>query len=161
QDGMCSFIYTQASGPDLCAITASVITVDTGGTTAHGTRGLLLLATDSIVINGALDVSSKRGGQTGAGGECGSWTAAGAGGRGDAGGSFIGKGGDGGQGDHNDNGAPAGAAPGGPAGAVQTATFVRGGCPGNKGGDGPGGNAAGAGSHGGGAVYLIAANTID
>jgi hypothetical protein len=164
QDAQCTFKYTPATGPDLCVMSGSVITVN--ATTAHGMRGLLLLATDSIVINGALDVSSKRGGQVGAGGDAASCTAAGAGnqddggGSGGAGGSFIGKGGDGAMGDTNNNGAPAGPSNGGAAGAVQAAVFVRGGCPGAKGGDGQGGSHGGAASHGGGAVYLIAANTI-
>ena len=165
-DDDCQFTFDQTAtgGPTLCGFAATTITID--DTVATGSRGLLLVASDSITITGTLDISSTRNGATGAGADSPACTTAGPGGQdngggsGGAGGSFLGKGGDGGEGDQNDSGPPAGSRPGGKAGDVQAFVFVRGGCPGAKGGDGTGGNHGGGASHGGGAVYLIAGNTI-
>jgi hypothetical protein len=143
------------TGGDICVISATTITIN-AALRATGTRPLVLLARDSLVINasGSIDVGSHRGAtpETGANSDpatgCAAGTAPGvrAGG---AGGSFAGAGGNGGDGGNGGNGGQRG----NPTGAV---AVMRGGCAGQ---DGDGGN-RGVRGHGGGAVLLIAP-TID
>jgi hypothetical protein len=161
----CTQTMAQVGGPELCIIAGTTVTI--GDTlTVIGSRALVLVATDSLTVSGALDVSSTGGGRRGAGanqGNCanpsvGADDTGGAGGGGGAGLGTVG--GTGGTGDLNDNGPPAGQGRGGVAGAAGEAlTVLRGGCRGGDGGAGdmqhrsPGGD-------GGGAVYLIAGNAI-
>jgi hypothetical protein len=164
--GSCDQTMAQAGGPELCIVAGTTVTV--GGTlTVIGSRALVLIATDSSTVSGALDLSSSTaGGRRAAGANQGSCSTAGGGaddtgGAGGGGGGGLGtKGGVGGTGDLNDNGSPAGQGQGGNAGALQgTPSVLRGGCRGGEGGAGdmqhrsPGGD-------GGGAVYLIAGNAI-
>lgn len=129
------------AGTDV-AITASVV--------ATGKTPLVILATSTLTIGpgGLLDVASRRGNTAGAGAnssECGVGGVAGAG-EGGCGGSFGGRGGAGAIGEGAGNGPLA-------APTVAVSTF-HGGCPGSE------GNPNSAGGHGGGAVYLIAVESI-
>lgn len=143
-----------SGGSGFCVLAAGTITIDSKlrGT---GTKPLVLLATDSITIGGGIDVGSHRNAtpETGAGAdpaEC--TTMAGTPptmGGGGAGGSFVGRGG---------AGAVSGkaASTGGVSGLSATNITLRGGCPGQSGD----GSNPGTGGHGGGAVLLIAVNSI-
>jgi hypothetical protein len=149
------------TGVPACVVAATSITT-TDPTGSYGSLPLVLVATDSITINGLLDGRSATGGQPGPGSnpsECGSLTASdGAndttrvGGGGGAGGSFAIAGGGGG------SGAGGIAAAGVPI-AVQPGTVLRGGCNGGTGGTGSSSYPI-AGGPGGGAIYLVARNTI-
>lgn len=131
-----------------CVIAGRSITID-GSLTASGGLPLVLLATEGeLVVEGLVDVSSRRGAERrGAGanptGGCNGATGAVAG-SGGAGGSFGGRGGTGGAGFGGN--APEAAA------AIAFPAKLRGGCPGKLGGE-PGG-ATEIGS-GGGAVWLF------
>jgi hypothetical protein len=156
---LCSTDVTAADG--FCVIAGGRILVDTP-IAARGSRPLVLVATSAIEISGELDVASHHSTgalppyettQIGAGSgpaECGMGTppTVGDGGGGGAGGSFGGSGGKGGD-------APNGGDGGMPR-AVQPASALRGGCPGQDGINGMNGK----GGHGGGAVYLIAESRI-
>ena len=147
---------TQIDGPELCVVAARSITVD-GPVRPFGSRQLVLLASDSIVLGAGavLDGTSRIGSRgpdandmacpfatppvsdtTGSGG---------------AGGSFGDVGGLGGL------GIGAMAKAGMPA-PITTATALRGGCPGSAGSIS--GGSASPGGASGGAIYLLAKNTI-
>lgn len=168
-DANCRQIVSQPGGVELCVIAGTTVTVS-GNFVAIGTRPLVVIGTDTVSVlgTGTLDVSSKANPRrAGAGANTGTCTAAGVGkndaggGGGGAGGSFGTVGGKGGTGDVNDNGGPAGVAPGGAVGAAPAApAILRGGCRGGDGGDGTNTAATSLGGDGGGAVYLIAGNTI-
>ena len=155
----CTQVVTQTGGPELCVIAGTQITVN-DIVVATGARPLVLVAADSIVVVGTLDVSSKRSpARVGAGGDsnlCGTATlpGAGAGAGGAAGGTFGSRGASGGLGNNGTTTVARGVAP-----AVSALTVVHGGCRGSEGGDnsptqgGPGGA-------GGGAVYLLAGKSI-
>jgi hypothetical protein len=161
----CTQTMAQAEGPELCIIAGTTVTI--GVTlTVIGSRALVLVATDSLMVSGVLDASSTSAGRHGAAanqGDCANPSVGvdDTGGAGGGGGGGLGtSGGTGGTGDLNDNGPPAGQGRGGVAGAAtQALTVLRGGCRGGDGGAGdmqhrsPGGD-------GGGAVYLIAGNAI-
>jgi hypothetical protein len=155
----CTQTMAQAGGPELCIIAGTTVTID-GTLTAIGSRALVLVAADRLTVSGTLDASSTNSVRSGAGANQGS-CADDTGGAGGGGGGGLGtKGGTGGTGDLNNSDPPAGQGRGGVAGAAQQAlTVLRGGCRGGDGGAGdmqhrsPGGD-------GGGAVYLIAGNTI-
>lgn len=156
-------LVPQIGGPTVCLIAAQTIVIDSS-LTVTGSYPLVLLGTDTITVNGAIDVSShRRPVVQGAGANwsgCNIPTAAGpnAGGAGGgAGGSFGADGGAGGEG--NNTSAPdVGVA--GVAAAPQTATLIRGGCPGDVGGAGTASAPGGAGADSGGAVYLLAGMSI-
>lgn len=171
----CTQVVPQANGLDLCVIAGTTIEVDYDpipppgpphSVIAVGTRALVLLASDMIVLQGAINASSRTNTMTprlgpGAGRlSCNQPTPpmndpSGAGGG--AGGSFGTLGGNGGNGDTGHP--PALPARGGVAAQlVPTPGELRGGCPGADGGDGS--NHGGAGGAGGGAVYLIARRSI-
>jgi hypothetical protein len=169
----CTQVVTQASGPDLCVVAGTTVTV-TGNVVATGSRALVLIGTDAIMLpaGATIDVSSKITGgvRKGAAANTGTCSAlvhgkndAGGGGGG-AGGSFGTAGGTGGTGDTNQNDDPAGVGTGAAVGVTQTAAVLRGGCQGSAGGDGhdsdPATKSGGPGGDGGGAAYLIAGNTI-
>lgn len=171
-DANCRQVVPQSDGPDLCVIAGTSVTV-TGAFVAIGTRPLVLIGADTVTVTaaGVIDVSSKiNPRRVGAGANTGTCATAGrgtndaGGGGGGAGGSFGTVGGAGGTGDTNSSDSPAGMAPGGMPGAAQAPpTILRGGCSGAPGGDGADTDAThfgGAGGDGGGAVYLIAGNTI-
>lgn len=138
-----------------CVIEATAITVS-DSLAIGGDRPLVLMATESITIDGAnaaIDAKSRRGvdmadrGPGADGAMCGNGTAPSGGGPygGGAGGSFHGKGGDGG-----DGAGVAGSK--GTAAAMLRPTVLQGGCPGQDGGGGGGGPRG----HGGGAIYMVA-----
>jgi hypothetical protein len=168
----CTQTVTQANGPDLCVVAAKNLTVS-GTVTATGNRALVLLGTETVTIdgNGTVDVSSRstnpsRRGAAANFAACptvGRGTSDSGGAGGGAGGSFGTQGGNGALGDKNNSGPPAGSAPGAMAGAAQTNPAVlRGGCAGSAGGNGSidPNKAGGPGGDGGGAVYVIAGQTI-
>jgi len=140
---------TQGTGTGVCVVAATTINVATGITLrATGAEPLVLLASESIEINGLVSVVGL--GSAGAdSADCGTVVAPleGSGGGG-AGGSFGGSGGRGGATQINPGGLPAPA-------ITATPTALRGGCNGHVAGRAYGG-AGGRGGHGGGAVALIA-----
>jgi hypothetical protein len=151
---MCAHV---TSGSSDCVIAATSISI--GATLrATGAKPLVLLATGSISIlpGGMIDVGSHRGAspETGAGADfaqCDAGTHPGFAsfGGGGAGGSLVGSGGRGGASFSN--------SVGGMPGATTFVNELRGGCAGQ---DGAGPKAPGAAGHGGGAVFLIAGDTI-
>ncbi len=170
-DTDCDQVETPSGGVPLCVVSGTAITID--NTRAEGSRPLVIVATETIDITGNLDVSSKRVGNAGAGANAAGCNAAtmgendGGGAAGGGGGGFGASGGTAGFGDNNDNGGAAGKATGGVGGMMSVGAFIRGGCKGANGGSTNGGNNGsdngtnfGAGSNGGGAVYLIAVTSI-
>ncbi len=139
--------WTANGQPDACFVIASTIHVPIGGTSVIGTRPLVLLAVDDIVIDGALDVASHVNAAVGPAANAsacrkGLLPETGLHGGG-AGGSFTSTGGGG--------GAATGA--GGTAGAtVSSSTTLRGGCAGQQGDDA---SVGGTGGNGGGALYAV------
>lgn len=135
-----------------CVIAATTLTIN-ATLRATGTKPLVLLASDSIIVNQLIDVGSHRKPteSIGAGADPGTCVASALPGAsaGGAGGGFAGTGGSGGTGGDGGSG-------GLPASAMTPITALRGGCRGQD-GNGP---AHGVGGHGGGAVYLIAGNRI-
>jgi hypothetical protein len=166
QDPMCQTL-AQTGGPPACLIYAAGVTIEGGASlTAIGTRPLVIVSTAAVDISGLVDVSSRRGGQTGAGAnaaDCAAMRApepdlGGAGGG--AGGSFAAAGGDGGEGDtDNSLGGDGTALPGLAGLPVTRPSFARGGCRGSDGADEPPGTGGPGGSSGGG-VWIAAAGTI-
>lgn len=186
--GGCTEMVPQTGGPALCVIAGTTIDVPAAvtvrafavsqGAAGTGTNPLVLVATDSITVEGTIDVASHVN-DTLAGGipalGAGARTAVGCaasgldgvmgkpvggnsmdsyGGGGGAGGSFGSLGGAGGSGGNNNN-----IGHGNPVlGTVPN--LLVGGCPGGSGGQGDGGMGAGAGGNGGGAVYLLAGKSI-
>lgn len=162
---MCTAVMSGGTG--LCVVAAATITVDATWR-ATGVLPLVLIARDSININaaGTVDVASRRNvppdQEIGAGGDpascqpgTGPANANNTNGGG-AGGSFAGIGGTGGNGGGT-IGQPGGAG-GTPAAIINPINQLRGGCPGQ---DGKGGGAAGGKQgHGGGAILLIAGQSI-
>jgi hypothetical protein len=140
-----------SGGTAFCVIAADRLTVATGSTTSgFGSNPLVLIAHDTITIDGTLDVASHRAGfnNRGAGANfsgCNNATNPPSSGGG-AGGSFGALGGVGGTPGTNNPGA-----------VLAAPTTLHGGCAGEDGG----GSEAGNGGDGGGAVHLIAGSTID
>lgn len=174
--GNCNELRPQTSGPSLCMVVGTTITVSAGATLrAVGANPLVLIATKSISIDGGIDVSSHSGETIGglsalgggartatscfAAGVDGQGGTGSSGGGGAAGGSFAAMGGAGGTGGNN-----GGTAHGNPVTAAAPGMLV-GGCPGGHGGDGSGGgpggtNVGGPGGNAGGAIYLLAGDSI-
>lgn len=177
--GNCTEIRAQTGGgPSLCVIAASTIDVASGAAVrVVGSNPIVLVAVQTIQIDGTLDASSRVSdlpGATGAGarsaiacnaagidGTTSTNGINGGGGGGAAGGSFSGLGGAGG----NGKGQP-GALHGSPAMPSSTTALV-GGCPGGRGGHGNGNCpgvgvpcGGGPGGNGGGAIYVIAGGSI-
>lgn len=158
-DDDCDAIVTDAL-EELCVVMARKITVG-AGVRAVGDRPLVLFAASTIVVGGTLSATSQLGGARAAGANakvC-SGNAPVAppnaitdGGGGGPGGTFEQRGGTGGVG--------AGASAGGMSLNGVPAGTIRGGCPGGQGG--PGGQMAVAGppGAGGGAMYLVAGESI-
>jgi hypothetical protein len=155
----CNAVTPQIGGPDLCVVDGAHVTVN-AALIAHGSRPLVLLATEDLSIAGRVSVATPHTGMPGAGANATDCAASGPGvtssgaGSGGAGGSFGSVGGHGGT-SNNANGT------GGIAGApiAGAPTTVRGGCPGGDGGDGGAGTSGGHGD-GGGAVYLLSGGTL-
>lgn len=165
-NGHCDEIVAQSGGPSLCLVAARSITVRAGAQLAGiGPNPLVLVAADTLVVDGTIDVASHATGAAGAGAAttCGDGNTGGNGGNqdaaggGGAGGSF---GTPGGQGGNGRNGSSTMGGAGGQALAAVTPTAVQGGCPGGRGGSGGGGGGSGEGGAGGGAVYLIAGTAL-
>jgi hypothetical protein len=150
-----SWVSTQ---PDACIITGSTI-VAASTVMATGDRPLVLLATDAITISGTLDVASHVGGSgPGANRDCpafGRIPSSGSTGGGGAGGSLTTAGGNGG------TSAGVATSNGLAAATLGVPTTLHGGCAGEQGGDGNGTTVDhGQAGSGGGAVYVLAANSI-
>lgn len=134
---------TISGAENYCVIAATNITI-AATLRADGKKPLVLIATDSIITTGLINLIGGAGSNPSV---CSTGTPP-VGGGGHAGGSFVGLGGDGGFGSD-------GGAGGMPAASVTDVTELRGGCSGQGAGDVL---AAGV---GGGAVFLIAGNRID
>jgi hypothetical protein len=125
---------------------------------AVGSKPLLVASWSSIIVQGAIDVSSNS--EIGAGASTGECEAAEEGGQGNegggggGGGGFQGRGGKGGNGFGSSNGGDLGE-------SVDTPTEVRGGCAGARGGLGNSDGGPGEGGAGGGALQLTARVRID
>jgi hypothetical protein len=135
--------------PPWCVIAVNDLTIAPGTVNAIGNKPLVLVAVTTITVTGTLDVSSKRGGQIGAGSVavgnmlCDPGTAGGNN-SGGAGGSFGSVGGLGGN-----MGAEV-------VGTLMPTNVMRGGCPGQDGKTGT----AGQKGLGGGVIYLAAGTMI-
>jgi hypothetical protein len=157
-----------------CVIAGTTVQVPTGSNIRGiGSRPLVIVASETLTIEGSLSVGSTRTGGPGGSPIVGAGAPSpqcmtptppeddDGGGGGGAGGSFAGPGGNGGTGDLND---PifGGTANGGVHSAELTQiTTLRAGCRGGNGGDGSGpGDSFGTGGPGGGALYLIAGTQI-
>lgn len=160
-------VIEQSVGPDICLLYYNRIEVQAGGTfRAYGGRALAMVAKDTLLIRGTLEVGSRsaRVDQPGAGssgttaGLCAFTSppeAADGGGAGGAGGTFLTQGGNGGNGNTDNNPPPGNRLGGVPGPMIIAPDFLRGGCDGQAGA--PDENAAaGVGGQGGGAVYLKA-----
>jgi hypothetical protein len=139
------------SNTQACVIAGTIVSIPAGAVvTVSGSKPLVLLATQTLTIDGTLDAASKLvGGAIGAAANdagCNAGTLPGTLGGG-AGGSFGAAGGNGG----NPNG--------GTAGAAAPPTALRGGCRGQDGSEQVA-NTRGIGGNGGGALYLIAETSI-
>ncbi len=154
---------TTMAGSGICAILGDSITIQPGTTsTITGSRPLMLIATTTIKVSGALDASSASTGASigrhGGGSDpvptaCATLATGGAtsdGGGGGAGGTFGTKGGDGGRGGGSGGLGAVGA-------TAQAPTIFRAGCRGGAGGN----SGAGPGGFGGGALYLLAGVSIE
>lgn len=166
RDNRCR-VKNQTGGPAICALFFSRVEIESGATlTFHGNRAVALSARDEILVDGTLDVAARRNAPMGepAAGSLMSCTYERApdldpgGGGGGAGGSYATKGGEGGEGDTDDNGEGPGGDDetglGGKPPAVAVLAGLRGGCPGQTGGNNSG--TRGRGGRGGGAIYLAA-----
>jgi hypothetical protein len=147
--------WTNSLQPDACIVVGDKVTVTS--LVATGKRPLVIIGGSAIAVTTLLDVGSRHQPPAGAGAnstECQPFKrdpGTGSGGGGGAGGSFGGQAGNGGQGNNGNraNGQAANADVGDP-------SRLRGGCPGQVGGN----SKAGDGGSGGGAVYLVSNGTI-
>ena len=153
-------MWKTAGQADACFIVGTSVMIDM--VRAHGGRPLVVIASDTITVTN-LDVSSSRAGSVGAGYDPSVCAAFGGlpgagtqGAGGGAGGTFYSN--TGGAGGMGNNGQ---AAAGMPGTAVTMPTLLRGGCPGQNGGNGSGSAGGGNGATGGGALYLVAGTQID
>ncbi len=136
---MCGALTGSSTPQNLCPIVATTITITNTGTLfGLGSEPLVLIATESIDIEGLVNVASQDGGSIGAGMQtgCSGESNQGAAGGG-AGGSYLGSGGTGGNNDSGGNGG----SPGNPI----ALTGLNAGCPGGAGGSTGGGGGAGGG----------------
>ena len=171
----CSEIHAQASGPSLCIVSGTTITVAAGATVrALGANPLVLIATQSITVDGGLDVSSRAGDTIGGAAVSGAGARSAAecaaigldgspgkeannnffGGGGAAGGSFGGAGGAGGTGGKGNVGH------GSPGGGARPCRRACRRLPRRARGDGDQGGGGAVGGNAGGAVYLLAGDSI-
>ena len=161
-DGKCAdpvpASWAAAGQPDACIIIGQRIDVTGTEVVVTGGRPLVLVASETITIAGILDVGSHRDptsvGPGSPSADCTTGQAPeteNAGGGGGAGGSFMTEGGRGGDGDADDRDADGGS----PGNAATLPDKLRAGCRGQAGAQG-----GGATGHGGGAVYLLAGQSI-
>jgi hypothetical protein len=152
-----SAAWADASQPAACFVVATTITTS-GNVVVQGSRPLVLVATDAVTVADQIDVASHRARGPG---PAANWTGCGApnaggnrtsGGGGGAGGSFMTRGGDGGPGDS--------AAAGVAVDPLGIPAILHGGCPGSDGGNGFVASTAGPAGAGGGAIYVVAGNSI-
>lgn len=161
-------VVAQDDGSELCLLYFDSVTIE-GELIASGSRPLAIAARERMRISGVVDVSSRRERASGAGALAGASPACAFreapgsfkdGGGGGAGGTFVSVGGNGGNGNANTKGGAGSPSPGGlaPTQAAGVPDGLRGGCPGQQGGDGnlASQGVGGAGGAGGGAVYLSA-----
>lgn len=162
-DANCTEVLAPAGVP-LCVLAGTSVTYTNAlPFRAVGTRPLVIVAATTLTIETYLTVSSLDA-STGAGAStasCMDRNGAGdvGGGGGGAGGSFGGRGGNGGTGDTDMTAGFDGDATGGVAVAAAAPTAIRAGCWGSNGGSGGSGQ-IGIGGWGGGAIYLIAGQSI-
>jgi len=155
---LCTF-FTPTPDVDACVIAGQSITIPAGNVvTVTGAKALILIASDSITITGALDAASHRGLPSGPAADTGPCpsnstapTTATQGGGG-WGGTFGTAGGNGGS-------SPGGAI-GGIAGSRLDIRVLGGGCPGGNGAPNGANFGGGAGGHGGGAALMLAGQGI-
>jgi len=149
-------VRSQVGGPEVCVFYYTKIEIPAGASLfAFGSRALAMASTEELIIDGTLDVGSLRSRTQRPAGSL--VACAGTapkedlgGGGGGAGGTNATQGGPGGLGD-TDNGRNAdGTGTGGIASAAAAFSVLRGGCPGQKGGN----SAVSVGGNGGGAIYL-------
>lgn len=158
----------QPGGPDACLVWVASVSIGVGARlTATGSRPLVIAAAGDLVVDGVVDVSSRRGQARGAGAatECATPRAPendAGGAAGGAGGSFGSVGGAGGTGDTDQSLGGDGTALGGlPGSALAVLPFARGGCRGQEGGaEGASGGQGGTGGDPGGAVVLAAFGAV-
>jgi len=154
---LCAAYKSTPSSSDACVITGRSITLPSGSTTSLvGNRQLVLFATGSITIAGVLDAAGhgRTSGPAGEVGPCGIGAknpTRGAQGGGGWGGSF---------GTAGNNGGNGASGTGGTAAPAITATTLRGGCPGGDGAGNGFGSGGGSRGGGGGAVLMIAQQSI-
>jgi hypothetical protein len=159
-------VITQVDGPDVCVVLATTVDVQGGAVlTAFGSRALAIASASTLTITGEIDVSSRRGGNTGPAARACTFGSTpendGGGGGGGAGGTIAAPGGGGGTGDMDQSIGMDANAPGGTPGQpiATPVTVLLGGCVGQKGGNqSAGGNQGGAGGAGGGGLYLVASS---
>jgi len=154
-DNNCTQVLTQPNGPELCVVLAQIVSIS-NDTRYSGGRPIVLVGTDRVEINGEIDVSQGAGANTGA-------CSGGAAGVNDTGAGAVAGAGGGGGGGFGDDGADGGDGNGGNGGNGSNkvdATYVRGGCPGFKGGNSSSGT-GGARGEGGGGIYLISGVIIE
>ena len=152
--------WVSSTQADACFIVGTNITSAGGVTGVTGSRPLVLVATNGINLSKTIDASSKKSGATGPAANysgCAAFPTTpgagdGGGGGGGAGGSFITQGGIPGAGDNGNSQANAGA----PTPPVSAPNVLRGGCAGQAGGTANSGTPG----SGGGAVYILAGQSI-
>lgn len=144
--------------PPLCILEFTSFKIEVGSSVrVTGARPLVIVSTSTVEIDGALDASSPLrtmsgpGANTGCSGAGGTGTPDPTGAGGGAGGSFQGQGGIG--------GISSTSVGGGTAVATMPVTSIRGGCGGGAGGNASNGS-GGLDGVGGGAIYIIARNSI-
>jgi hypothetical protein len=155
---MCAMGTKQSQGsgkPMLCVIAGKTVTVPTPGVRANGSLPLVIAAVTDITVSAMIDVSGGKslpaaGAQSCSPPTAGSDGAGAGGGGGGAGGAFGGA---------SAGGGSAGGMGGSGTGGIGKLMSVRGGCNGSAGGNGNTGSAGAAGS-GGGAIYLVAGNSV-
>jgi hypothetical protein len=144
------------NGTRVCAFIGTTVHVPSGSVIVNGSRPLVLAATDTVTIDGTLDLSGNANQQSS---QCNTTGVNGGnesmGGGGGAGGSFGTVGGNGGAGTAGGGTGTAGVAT---AAAPTPVDMLRGGCRGGTGGTAQG--TAGTGGEPGGAIYLVATNQI-
>ena len=150
--------WGSSTQPDACFVVGTSIASSGGMTTVTGSKPIVLLATTTISLTKTIDASSRRATNVGPAANYSQCTVFvntpgagnGGGGGGGAGGTFMTQGGPGGGGDNGTANGGSAPTPG------SSPTILRGGCIGQKGGTAN----SGAPGNGGGAIYLIAAQSI-
>ena len=154
--------WVENGQPPACFIAGTTVSISSG-VAAHGSRPLVIVATDTLTLSALLEAAGKRdtptpipAGYNAA--ACPAFTtapvASATGGGGAAGGSFMTFSGNGAPGDNSTN------AGGVAAGASSAPLVLRAGCGGQTGADGDTAGNGAPGGNGGGSIYLVAGNTL-